>query len=94
MEKHLQQPSAERDRLVSFAEALKTLGISKSNAYRLLERGALPQPIKIGHRSFFSERELQEWITKKLAARVQEGCHAVQPLADRAQSEPDRGGQS
>lgn len=71
MEKHPETASVARDRLISLPEALATLGISKSNAYRLLERDALPRPVKIGTRTFFSEREVQAWIASKLADRGQ-----------------------
>lgn len=70
MEKPLETASTARDRLIPFPEALATLGISKSNAYRLLERDALPRPIKIGARTFFSDQELQAWIAQKLAMRA------------------------
>lgn len=72
MEKHFATTPTAGDRLLNFREALATLGISKSNAYRLLEQDALPRPIKIGRRTFFSERELQAWIANKLAGRGQE----------------------
>ena len=61
------------DRLIRFAEARRTLGLSKSTMYRMLERGDLPCPVKIGALTYFSERELQEWIASKLAERMQEG---------------------
>jgi len=57
------------DRLLSLQEAIATLGISRSTCYRLLEQNALPCPVKIGKRTFFSERELQTWIASKLASR-------------------------
>lgn len=57
------------DRLISFADVLKLIGISRSSVYRLIQKGALPKPVKIGALTFFSERELQAWITAKLAAR-------------------------
>lgn len=60
------------DRLLRFAEARRTLGLSKSTMYRLLERGELPRPIKIGVLTYFSEREVQTWIANKLAARGRE----------------------
>lgn len=72
METHLETPPAVRDRLLSLQEALATLGISRSTCYRLLEQNALPRPIKIGKRTFFSERELQGWIANKLAGRGRE----------------------
>lgn len=62
----------ERDRLVSFTEALAVIGVSRSTAYRLIAEDALPRPVKIGALTFFSERELQGWISEKLAARNEE----------------------
>ncbi len=64
-----QQDSLTEDRLVRFAEGLALLGISKSTAYRLIERGDLPQPVKVGSLTFFSARELQDWIAEKLTER-------------------------
>jgi prophage regulatory protein len=63
------------DRLLKFSEVRSTLGLSKSTIYRLLQRGELPQPIKIGALTFFSERELQAWLAQKLATRRLGGCH-------------------
>lgn len=64
-----------QDRLIRFSEALKIIGISRSSAYRLLSKNLLPQPIKIGMLNFFSERELQAWISQKLDERTGGGCH-------------------
>ena len=69
MERHHEMTSAVGDRLLSLQEAIATLGISRSTCYRLLEQNALPCPVKIGKRTFFSERELQTWIASKLASR-------------------------
>jgi len=63
---------AEPDRLIRFTEARETLGLSKSTMYRLIERNALPRPVKIGALTFFSQRELQSWIAEKLAGRGRE----------------------
>lgn len=73
MEHHSNNTEPERDRLVPFPEALSMLGVSKSTAYRMLARHGLPEPVKIGSRTFFSERELLGWIAEKLASRSQEG---------------------
>ena len=58
-----------QDRLICFADALRIIGTSRSTAYRLIAEDALPQPVKLGNRTFFSERELQSWIARKLADR-------------------------
>lgn len=63
------QDSPNEDRMVRFAEGLTMLGVSKSTAYRMIERGDLPQPVKVGSLTFFSARELQHWIAQKLTER-------------------------
>lgn len=65
------------DRLIRFAEAGRTLGLSRSTMYRMLERGDLPCPVKVGALTYFSEREIQEWIAAKLSARVREVSDAA-----------------
>ncbi|MBU3000318.1 AlpA family phage regulatory protein [Roseovarius nubinhibens] len=57
------------DRLVRFTDALRMLGLKRSTAYRLIQKDSLPKPIKIGSMTYFSERELQDWIANKLASR-------------------------
>ncbi len=64
------------DRLLKFSEARQSLGLSKSTMYRMLERGELPGPLKIGALTYFSEREVQEWIARKLADRGRGAGHA------------------
>ncbi|MBS8225735.1 helix-turn-helix transcriptional regulator [Vannielia litorea] len=68
-------PRPEIDRLISFSEALSRIGVSRSTAYRHIADGQMPQPVKIGALTFFSERELQTWIAEKLAARVMRGAN-------------------
>lgn len=63
------QDSLNEDRMVRFSEGLTLLGVSKSTAYRMIERGDLPQPVKVGSLAFFSARELQNWIVQKLTER-------------------------
>ena len=63
---------AEPDRLITLTEARETLSLSRSTVYRLLEQKVLPRPIKVGKRTFFSEREIQAWIADKLALRGRE----------------------
>ena len=57
------------DRLISFASAREMVGISRSQIYKLLNTGAFPHPVKLGRSNFFSERELQAWISAQLEAR-------------------------
>jgi predicted DNA-binding transcriptional regulator AlpA len=66
---HSNEATAAHDRLIPLGEVVATLRISRSTAYRLIEAKKMPQPVKIGARTFFSERELQSWIAGKLDAR-------------------------
>jgi predicted DNA-binding transcriptional regulator AlpA len=63
------------DRLMPMSEVAATLGISRSSAYRHIANGLLPRPIKVGVRSFFSEREIQAWIQSQLSSRNEEPSH-------------------
>ncbi|MCE5972606.1 AlpA family phage regulatory protein [Sinirhodobacter sp. WL0062] len=76
MSRHQNPEALARDRLVSFTGALKIIGISRSTAYRLIADKTLPQPIKLGALTFFSERELQTWIADRLASRGAGGSDA------------------
>ena len=69
MDTRYSSKNSEPDKLIPFSDALAYLGISRSTAYRLLESGELPSPVKIGARNFFSARELQAWISERLAER-------------------------
>ena len=62
------------DRLLPFSEARKLVGISRSHIYARLERGEFPCPVKIGRCNYFSERELREWIARKLSQREVKLC--------------------
>lgn len=68
------------DRLVPISTAQQQLGVSRSKLYQLLGEGDLPRPVKIGRRTFFSERELQVWISARLGARTEGGVmNAITP---------------
>jgi prophage regulatory protein len=58
------------DRLLTIAAARRQLGVSRSKLYQLLADDDLPEPVKIGRRRYFSERELQAWIADRLATRT------------------------
>lgn len=64
----------ELDKLLPLTTAQERLGVSRSQLYRLLEEQAIPRPIKIGRRSYFSQRELQQWINTRLAQRADGGA--------------------
>lgn len=64
--------TADTDRLMSFAQALTLVGISRSQVYVLLGEGKFPPPTKIGRTNYFSRRELLEWIELQLSKRGNE----------------------
>src|SRR4051794_33370615 len=51
-------------RLLSVKEVARTLGISSSGVYRLIEAGELRR-IKVGSRTLFDQTELQRYITAR-----------------------------
>lgn len=57
------------DRLLRFHEALSLVGISRSQAYKLLEANDFPTPVKIGRNNYFSKHEIEMWIEDRLHAR-------------------------
>lgn len=58
------------DHFLRFPLALELAGISRSQAYVLIERGEFPTPVKIGRNNYFSHRELLAWIDEKLQTRA------------------------
>lgn len=73
MEKSIGE-KGELDKLLPFTTAQERLGVSRSQLYRLLEERTIPRPVKIGRRSYFSQRELQAWIDARLAGRENGGA--------------------
>lgn len=58
----------------------KTGGLSRTTRWRLMRDGAFPRPIKVGWRHLWSEREIDEWIARRLAER-QSGPEAAVDMA-------------
>ncbi|CCO24004.1 helix-turn-helix transcriptional regulator [Maridesulfovibrio hydrothermalis] len=59
------------DRFINITEVCQMFGISRTTVYRDIQAGVLPQPMKIGRRSRWSQNELekiQEQIKNKTAA--------------------------
>lgn len=52
-------------------EGLKAKGInfSRPHLWRLVRSGALPAPLKIGMRNVWVEREIDDYIERKIAER-------------------------
>ena len=57
------------DRLVSISEFAGRLGFSSRQIYRLLARGEIPPPVKIGRVSRWPESEISAFIEKKMSER-------------------------
>jgi prophage regulatory protein len=57
------------DRFIRLPAVCDTTGMSRATVYRLIAHGDFPAPAKVGGMTFFSEREIQTWISAKLAAR-------------------------
>ena len=50
-------------------------GLCRSAIYRLIALGSFPAPIKLGERaSAWSAREIDEWISARIAARDAKGA--------------------
>jgi excisionase family DNA binding protein len=60
---------AEQDRLISLQAAAELLSIAKRGVYRLIARGDLPQPVKVGSASRLLESEVRGYISRLIAER-------------------------
>lgn len=56
---------------LSVEEAAAALGISRSHAWRMVNRGTLPS-LRIGHRVLVPVPDLQEWILEERTRRASE----------------------
>lgn len=58
------------DRFISMDEVLDRVSFSKTHIYRKIANGSFPRPVQLGsHKVAFLEREIEEWIAGRLAAR-------------------------
>ena len=58
------------DRLISLPDVrARAANISRTTVWRLVRDGEFPQPVNIGGRTVFSEREVNDWIAKRLESR-------------------------
>ena len=58
------------DRLLDLEEVAAILGISRREVYRLISRGELPPPVKIGRCSKLPESEVAAYVENLKQARV------------------------
>lgn len=63
--------ATENDRLLRFSDVETTVGLRATSVYLLMQSPdpnlRFPQPIKIGNRSRWSERAVQDWIARQKA---------------------------
>lgn len=50
------------DKLIKLPSVLERIQISRSKWYAMIANGKAPQPVKINRASFWSEKEIQEFI--------------------------------
>lgn len=63
--------SVEADRLLDLEAVGALLSVSRREVYRLMSRGVLPQPVKIGRSSKLPESEVAAYIEKLKQARAE-----------------------
>ena len=57
------------ERLLSKKAVREQIGFSFAHIARMVKEEKLPQPVRIGHRVFWAESEVQDWIRDHLARR-------------------------
>ncbi len=62
--------SSEVDELMGLQAVAGALSVSRREVYRLIARGELPQPVKIGRSSKLPESEVSAFIEKVKQART------------------------
>lgn len=67
MQKNHERTEAPAPLLVSLDDAAARLGIGMTSLYGLMNSGAL-KPVKIGRRVLISARELEEFVSRLVAA--------------------------
>lgn len=53
--------------LLSMNETARSLGLSRSTLYRLLNRGAGPRSFRLGGRRYYPLTEMTDWVARLLA---------------------------
>lgn len=55
-------------RLIRLPEVMSRVGLGRSTIYRWMSEGKFPKPVQLGaHAVAWAEREVEEWISEKLA---------------------------
>ncbi|SDB03718.1 helix-turn-helix transcriptional regulator [Bauldia litoralis] len=58
------------DRLLRIAEVKGIVGLGHTSIYARIAAGEFPRPIKVGSRTLWSYREVQDWIVRQLRSRA------------------------
>lgn len=62
----------QKDQLIGLRQVVATVGISRASVYRYIRQDdpqrRFPAPVRIGPRSLWLDREVQEWIARQVAA--------------------------
>lgn len=61
------------ERLLTLGKVADTLGVNKRTVYRLIAKGDLPQPLKVGHSVRLSVSDVTEYF-ERLKLQRREGC--------------------
>ncbi len=79
------------ERFISLRDVLTRTSLSKTHTYRLINAGTFPRPVPLGPRRVaFIEREVNDWLSGRLAAReADEGAAHRSELARHAQAARD-----
>ena len=58
------------ERFISMDEVVDRVSFSRTHIYRKIAGGSFPRPVPLGeHKVAFLEREVEDWIVGRLAAR-------------------------
>ena len=57
------------DELIRLPQVEAMAGAKRSRIYEMISAGTFPKPVKIGTASRWSFREIQQWVSERLAER-------------------------
>lgn len=63
-------PAATQAGLIDLHRALIRAGVGRTKWLEMVKAGEAPKPLKIGNRCLWSASEVDEWLAKKMQARV------------------------
>ncbi len=57
-------------RFLRIKQVLERVPVSRNTIYRMMQKGDFPKNVEIGSVSFWIEKEVDEWMDQKVAARA------------------------